>query len=511
MTSKKLPLPIRPPSPNYCSTMDPDSPVYSLFNSVYQFDWLPSIKETRKHSVAVDNSDFVVKDNNHADFWRRASLPNYTSYTMECALCYVDTQFSQSTPMSCEHHICQLCLSKVVCSSCPLCMSIQFNSVSLATELIHFNRLQSIVCNTTGSSYPPIPHPAYLNEASITPYYCVKVSNISWDISQHDIKAFFKNCTLPSSSIHSQSIHIMMDRLTGKTYSECYVEFPSELEARKAIKFGNQKFLKGRITTVSLCSSDELLKVIFPKWKGKFINNKAVPFVQYRDRSAIGQAYPPFVTREEINSLLVICKNYKLHFSRKCAERPFENIISIITKYPWNQIEYISTLHRDHIYEMLKLAIETLKIHLSKETSQIDSTLLERAVRAGVMCPSFTERQKTTLLQTAKLNCPEDIKHLLFTLEENIFMDLGGTNPSALLTILNTSQSTLDDTIYPVSQVSYSSSRSNYDPEESLPSMHNDNTSCPSPSSLSSLSTLCVTESLLSGFENKSNYCTSFC
>lgn len=70
-------------------------------------------------------------------------------------------------------------------------------------------------------------------------------------------------------------------------------------------------------------------------------------------------------------------------------------------------------MHRDHIYEMLKLSIESLKTHLSKDYVQIDTTLLERLTRAGIMCPAFTERQKTTLLQTARIDCPADIESFL--------------------------------------------------------------------------------------------------
>lgn len=76
-------------------------------------------------------------------------------------------------------------------------------------------------------------------------------------------------------------------------------------------------------------------------------------------------------------------------------------------------------MHRDHIYEMLKLSIESLKTHLSKDYVQIDTTLLERLTRAGIMCPAFTERQKTTLLQTARIDCPTDIESFLIPVAVN--------------------------------------------------------------------------------------------
>ncbi|KAF7722365.1 hypothetical protein EC973_003210 [Apophysomyces ossiformis] len=210
-----------------------------------------------------------------------------------------------------------------------------------------------------------------------------------------------------------------MDRTTGKTLSDAYVEFATIHDLRRAIETRHQKPLKGRIVTVSECSQEELLSVVFSKWRGQFCGVSAIPpaseVVKTMSTAAGGggSACPPFITREEINSLLVVCKNYKLHFSRKCAERPFENIISVITKYPWHQAHLITTMHRDHIYEMLKLSIESLKVHLSKDYVQIEPTLLERLTRAGIMCSAFTERQKMTLLQTARIDCPPDLVHFL--------------------------------------------------------------------------------------------------
>lgn len=186
---------------------------------------------------------------------------------------------------------------------------------------------------------------------------------IPWDVSQNDVRQFFNHCRLPNMSMHAQAIHIMMDRTTGKTLSDAYVEFATYADLRRAIETRDRKPLKGRIVTVTECTQEELLKVVFPKWRGQFCGMSAIPpasdVVKNMSTAAGGggSGCPPFITREEINSLLVVCKNYKLHFSRKCAERPFENIISVIAKYPWHQAHLISAIHRDHIYEMLKLSI----------------------------------------------------------------------------------------------------------------------------------------------------------
>ncbi|CAO3600444.1 unnamed protein product [Absidia cylindrospora] len=225
-----------------------------------------------------------------------------------------------------------------------------------------------------------------------------------------------------------------MDRTTGKTLSDAYVELATMEDLRYAVATKNQKTLKGRVVSVTECNQDELLNVMFPKWRGSFSGLAAIPPDTQVVRSMStaagggGSTCPPFITREEINSLLVVCKNYKLHFSRKCAERPFENIISIITKYPWYQAHLITTLHRDHIYEMLKLAIESLMNHLSKDYLQIEPSLLDRMVRAGLLCPAFTERQKVVLLQVSRMNCPMDLtwlfmKHDLSPPYDGVYFD----------------------------------------------------------------------------------------
>lgn len=55
-----------------------------------------------------------------------------------------------------------------------------------------------------------------------------------------------------------------------------------------------------------------------------------------------------------------------------------------------------------------------MQLHLAKETIHIDRTLRERLVRAGVMCPAFTEEQKAILLQTADISkCPADIESFM--------------------------------------------------------------------------------------------------
>ncbi|CAG8493881.1 17208_t:CDS:10 [Acaulospora morrowiae] len=235
---------------------------------------------------------------------------------------------------------------------------------------------------------------------------------IPWDVSLKEIKAFFSAFKLPNASLYAQCIHIIMDRTTGKTLSEAYVELATLADAHRAVDTRNMKPLKGRLVSCMRSSQEDLMRAIFPKWKGEFSGCDAVVTADVLQSSPT-VPHVPYITREEMNSLLVVCRNYKLHFSRKCAERPFENIISVLVKFPFHQGDLYTTLQRDLLFEMLKLAIESLKIHLSKDYHRIDETLLERMMRAGIMTPVFTERQKLMILQVSGMALPEDLQDRL--------------------------------------------------------------------------------------------------
>ncbi|KAG2198136.1 hypothetical protein INT47_001534 [Mucor saturninus] len=421
--------PIRPPTPLTPTNTKLSS--YSLFDdnvtSNNSWDWLSS-PLFRKHSVQADGHDFSNMlttatnndGNSRTNFWRRASEPNTPSFTSVCTSC-LNKHTQLFTPSCGQHQFCNSCLTSqslqlLMQGVCPTCSQTVASNYNITSMHLATKPTSSIAANDYMFQYT---YPTSDFRPHSTHYACVKLSNIPWDVSQNDVRHFFGNCRSPSLSVCTQSIHIMMDRTTGKTLSDAYVEFLTVADMRRAIESRNQKPLKGRIVSVNECSQEELLAVVFPKWRGQFHGTLAIPpaseVVRAMSTAAGGgnSGCPPFITREEINSLLVVCKNYKLHFSRKCAERPFENIISVIAKYPWHQSHLITTMHRDHIYEMLKLSIESLKTHLSKDYVQIDTTLLERLTRAGIMCPAFTERQKTTLLQTARIDCPADIESFL--------------------------------------------------------------------------------------------------
>lgn len=147
-----------------------------------------------------------------------------------------------------------------------------------------------------------------------------------------------------------------MDRTTGKTLSDAYVEFVSYSDMQCAIEQCNMRPLKGRIVGVQECSQEEFLRVVFPKWRGKFIGTTAVPpdasVLRTMSTAAGGNvsgACPPFVTREEINSLLVVCRNYKVwHLS----------IVALLVKQGYSLITlYSCTFPENALRDHLKTSL----------------------------------------------------------------------------------------------------------------------------------------------------------
>ncbi|KAJ3278845.1 hypothetical protein HK104_001973 [Borealophlyctis nickersoniae] len=254
------------------------------------------------------------------------------------------------------------------------------------------------------------------NAPATTDFAVLKIRNISWDL---------KYVPLGHVAPHyTQGVHVVMNRTTGKTQSECFIEFPTYMEAERALDLHERGVLKGRVVVVQWSTQAELMSSLFPNWIGATredsssqLAGNSVPLMdeaaapQQQQPFGNGVVYGPttsgpakegvFLLREEINAMLLICRNYKVCFSRKCPERPFENVISILCKIPWHKPQLVGLIQRDHVFEMLKLSIESLRIHLSRDHNNISGTLLERMIRAGLCVPLFTERQKLTLLAVA--------------------------------------------------------------------------------------------------------------
>ncbi|KAI9204059.1 uncharacterized protein BJ171DRAFT_507547 [Polychytrium aggregatum] len=264
---------------------------------------------------------------------------------------------------------------------------------------------------------PPTMSPEMVLPSSLN-YAVLKISNIPWDLTLNDLTNLFSPVMIPVGHhppTYTHCIHILMNRVTGKTLSDAFVEFPSIAEAQAAMELhrGQRIVVKGRCLALQPSCQEELLTTLFPTRYGIPLSARASVYTPTHGESP-DIAPRPFLHRDEINGILLICRNLKVHFARRCSERPFENIISILAKLPWNDPESITVMQRDHIFEMLKLAMESLVGYIQKEKNpSLSVSLSTRLLRAGLCVPLFTERQKSALLHVSQLECPDDLRPLL--------------------------------------------------------------------------------------------------
>lgn len=117
--------------------------------------------------------------------------------------------------------------------------------------------------------------------------YVVKLTNIAWDTSEADVRRY-----LCKYEIAEHGIHIPIDRITGKTKNFALVE----LKEKPNLHEGGMKkdALKSRTVDIQESSYQEIFTTHFPKFDEK---------------------QNIFLTREEINSIVQICRNFKVHIS----------------------------------------------------------------------------------------------------------------------------------------------------------------------------------------------------
>lgn len=119
---------------------------------------------------------------------------------------------------------------------------------------------------------------------------------------------FGRNAKLVSPEFGS-SIHIIMDRSTGKT-NDCYVEFFSTGDAQAAVNkllFRGHQLKLGtppndRMVTVEVSSQDVLLKELFPRAKNVLWND-GKPSVEETDEP-FNTGFKAFITAEEMVMLV---------------------------------------------------------------------------------------------------------------------------------------------------------------------------------------------------------------
>ncbi|KAK6333590.1 hypothetical protein TWF718_011396 [Orbilia javanica] len=284
--------------------------------------------------------------------------------------------------------------------------------------------LQHIPLEELGKQALIIREPSLLPHGRGCSWNLVKIENIPYNLDDDMLFEFLGKIPGLVPQEHG-GVHIIMDRTTGKTM-DCFLEFPSVGAAERFIqrRCNNNRrcILGGRHISLELVREGELMRWLFPKVRGAaWGDNGDLIFGEWEGLNAPVE----IISREELVMILGHARTpHRSPFSRKCLQRPYESLMSVVTKFPWKETDNYTLKQRDLIFQAAFEAGELLKRQIlrGKAGPNIDLRLLRRLCRTISFCPGFTYRQKLIFLDAMGITTTE-----CFT----ILGDLGISHPLA--------------------------------------------------------------------------------
>ncbi|MCJ1251974.1 hypothetical protein MMC30_009212 [Trapelia coarctata] len=246
----------------------------------------------------------------------------------------------------------------------------------------------------------------------------IKIGSIPYACTKQEILAFLgKNAKIITPEM-GPAIHIMMDRTSGKTL-DAYVEFLSHMDAHSFVSRLNfskemehrQIKVADRHCTLEVSSQAALMKELFPKAKNVEWNGQVPVISQPGPAVPFNSGFRCFISKEELLTLAKHAESpHRSGCSSKSATRTYENMISILFKFPWFAVQHYTIGDRDAIYEAVKKQLNTLASAIVKATSlraadprmpppELTEDLLGDLLHAGLNTPGFSEQQKWRLWQ----------------------------------------------------------------------------------------------------------------
>ncbi|KAK6526663.1 hypothetical protein TWF281_009867 [Arthrobotrys megalospora] len=251
--------------------------------------------------------------------------------------------------------------------------------------------------------------PGLLPQGKGCSWNLVKIENIPYNLDDDMLFEFLGKAPglIPEEY---GGIHIIMDRTTGKTM-DCFLEFPTVTGAERFIqrRCNNNRrcILGGRHISLELVRQGELMRWLFPKVRGAMWGDDGDLVVgEWTGLNTLTE----IISREELVMILGHARTpHRSPFSRKCLQRPYESLMSVVTKFPWKETDVYTLKQRDLIFQAAFEAGELLKRQIlrGKAGPNIDLKLLRRLCRTISFCPGFTYRQKLTFLDAMGITTTE--------------------------------------------------------------------------------------------------------
>ncbi|KAK1730166.1 hypothetical protein CaCOL14_007941 [Colletotrichum acutatum] len=229
----------------------------------------------------------------------------------------------------------------------------------------------------------------------------IKIGNIPFVTNRSEIIAILgRNSRMLNDT--DEPVHIIMERVTGKT-TDAYVEFHTLEDASKAVEKHHQNLDRGRVTRIGqrpveieLSSQAALMKDLFPNARGVFWAGLHPHILPDNDQEPWDN-FKGFVSNEEMTMLVKHVEvPHRSPFSKECPQRPFECLISTLTKFPWQMKSNVTVQQRHAMYKATCDLLRILVGHIRDKRDEVNLThrLCKRVVAAAMRCEGFSITQK---------------------------------------------------------------------------------------------------------------------
>lgn len=219
----------------------------------------------------------------------------------------------------------------------------------------------------------------------------LRVDNVPWDITPPVIMTWLKQPVV--------RVHVLLDS-RGKTLSHAFVELGTEEYARAALRGVQNSVLgkgkRARGVTVTRSSQEELMRALFPTWKGGFEGSRP-SLAGLRNDQVRGALETGIMTDAELKALLHLVQSPDSHFL-KVPSLPFHFLISILSKFPVDvdsRVFWPNSL-RDNLFNLTYSALSVLMAGMGNAITE-GSRLLDELLHAGATCQAFAPQQAQML------------------------------------------------------------------------------------------------------------------
>ncbi|TFK39266.1 hypothetical protein BDQ12DRAFT_629803 [Crucibulum laeve] len=245
----------------------------------------------------------------------------------------------------------------------------------------------------------------------------LRIDNVPWDITPQLIRAWLQ---LPVARVH-----VLLDP-KGKTMSHAYVEVADSVTAGAILrgeglgmnKAGKPKMRgsvlgkgrRARGVTVTRSGQEELMKDLFPSWRGRFAGS-CPSLSGLSGDQIVATLESCLMTEGELAGLLYLIREPDSHFL-KVPSLPFHSLISLLCKFPADVDSRVfwSAGIRDMLFDISYAAVQVLLTRVEQATNSANPNheeeytmeLVQDLLQSAINCQAFTAQQIKRLADLAE-------------------------------------------------------------------------------------------------------------